>query len=247
MRPLAGDDVLAGRSRNDSFSDATPLARPQQPEMTFFLADEKTMEASLSASSSPNRHRRYDHTKRSTFGVESLDTITSSLSHDNDGQEHSRETGPKNWKGSFMDDMQRSSQEDMASSYSPSSISSAGASRTMSPSAPRSRPSQKGDASQPITPSYLESPIFGTLSTNPHSRQNSEIDFYTDDNASRVILSSGEDESAESPEVEDGSHASQLVMPSLQLPTRRPFTDKGKTLGRLKILIAGDSGMPAHY
>ncbi|KAL8872133.1 MAG: hypothetical protein Q9174_002179 [Haloplaca sp. 1 TL-2023] len=37
--------------------------------------------------------------------------------------------------------------------------------------------------------------------------------------------------------------APQLIMPSIQMPSRRPFTERGKNLGRLKILLAGDSGL----
>ena len=36
--------------------------------------------------------------------------------------------------------------------------------------------------------------------------------------------------------------SSQLVMPSIKMPSRRPFTDKGKAMGRFKVLIAGSSG-----
>lgn len=36
----------------------------------------------------------------------------------------------------------------------------------------------------------------------------------------------------------------QLVMPSLAVPRRRPFSEVGKTLGKLKILVTGQSGMP---
>lgn len=35
----------------------------------------------------------------------------------------------------------------------------------------------------------------------------------------------------------------QLVMPSIQMPTRRPFTERGRAMGKLKILIAGGSGV----
>lgn len=34
----------------------------------------------------------------------------------------------------------------------------------------------------------------------------------------------------------------QLVMPSIKMPSRRPFTEKGKRMGRLKVLLAGNSG-----
>ncbi|KAF8545179.1 Septin-domain-containing protein [Trichophaea hybrida] len=37
--------------------------------------------------------------------------------------------------------------------------------------------------------------------------------------------------------------APQLIMPQIIMPSRRPFTDKGKRIGKLKILIAGDSGI----
>lgn len=42
--------------------------------------------------------------------------------------------------------------------------------------------------------------------------------------------------------MESGS-APQLIMPSIKMPSRRPFTETGKNMGRLKVLIAGDSGL----
>jgi len=41
----------------------------------------------------------------------------------------------------------------------------------------------------------------------------------------------------------DSGITPQLIMPSIKMPSRRPFTDQGKTIGRLKVLIAGDSGI----
>lgn len=38
------------------------------------------------------------------------------------------------------------------------------------------------------------------------------------------------------------SSSVQLVMPSIKMPSRRPFTEKGKQMGRLKVLLAGNSG-----
>jgi hypothetical protein len=78
------------------------------------------------------------------------------------------------------------------------------------------------------------------VASGPSSRRNSEADFYTDDAASQALLSSGEEERDMPSEVMDSS-ASQLVMPSIKMPSRRPFTEKGKNIGRLKILLAGDS------
>lgn len=46
--------------------------------------------------------------------------------------------------------------------------------------------------------------------------------------------------------IDYNSNAVELVMPSIKLPTRRPFTEEGKRIGRLKVLLAGDSGRYSH-
>jgi hypothetical protein len=63
-----------------------------------------------------------------------------------------------------------------------------------------------------------------------------------DDVASQAIVSSGDEEGNPDTEMLDSGSAPQLVMPSIKMPSRRPFTEKGKNMGRLKVLIAGDSG-----
>lgn len=40
-----------------------------------------------------------------------------------------------------------------------------------------------------------------------------------------------------------GSHTPQLIMPSLMVPRRRPFSNTGKSLGKLKVLVTGPDGM----
>ena len=64
-----------------------------------------------------------------------------------------------------------------------------------------------------------------------------------DDNNSQAIISSGEEDRDMGSELVDSGSAPQLVMPSIKMPSRRPFTEKGKNMGRLKVLIAGDSGV----
>ncbi|KAK2873223.1 hypothetical protein FQN49_002510 [Arthroderma sp. PD_2] len=49
-----------------------------------------------------------------------------------------------------------------------------------------------------------------------------------------------EDSLMESSELQDSSP--QLVMPSIKMPSRRPFTERGKAIGRLKVLLAGAPG-----
>ena len=76
-----------------------------------------------------------------------------------------------------------------------------------------------------------------------------------DDCASQVIHSSSEDEDlVEGPGPGESGHAHagpqpttstlpQLVMPSLSMPKRRPFTERGRNMGRLKVLVVGSSGV----
>lgn len=240
MRPVPGDEALAGRSRNNSFgSITTPLARQIQPQMTYFMADEKTMEENLdrAAQSSASRHLR-EHMKRSSanYGVESMETISSNIAHGSD--EEAAVQARKRWKQGLM--KKRVSDEDMLSAYSMSQKSSVGDSRNVSPSLGRRRPSHDAAPSQPATPYYLESPMLGSTPSFLRSRRASEVDFLTDE--SQAIISSGDEEVAKSPKTMEPDSSSQFVMPSIIMPTRRPFTEKGKSMGRLKIMVAGDSG-----
>lgn len=42
---------------------------------------------------------------------------------------------------------------------------------------------------------------------------------------------------------DNDSSVPQLIMPSLTVPHRRPFSHVGKSLGKLKIMVAGRPGM----
>jgi G3E family GTPase len=65
----------------------------------------------------------------------------------------------------------------------------------------------------------------------------------TDDLSSHAVGS--EDEGNDARETLNSAgfdSTSQLIMPSIRMPSRRPFTDRGKTMGRFKVLIAGACG-----
>lgn len=67
----------------------------------------------------------------------------------------------------------------------------------------------------------------------------------TDEISSQALASNSEEEGT--PEMGDhfgiGDSSSQLIMPSIRMPSRRPFTDKGKTFGRFKLLVTGAKGI----
>lgn len=235
MRPLPGEDAYTGRSRSTSFTDndTTPLAtRNQPPQMTYFLADEKTMEESLSNSYSPSApSKQRESPKDSTYGVESLESTISSIAQDSDDSEDKLRHARRNWKRNLGQPRPRSSDEDLSSVAS--------GSRNVSPS-PLQRRSSQTTISRPFTPLSFGSPAPPSLMSSPDSRRASDAGSYMDEVTSQAIASSGDEERDEL--VESGS-APQLVMPSIKMPSRRPFTERGKNMGRLKVLIAGDSGM----
>jgi hypothetical protein len=107
-------------------------------------------------------------------------------------------------------------------------------------------PSPQIQASQPLTPLFLGSPADGSSlpsspkSTSTRSFKQLDEESALDETGSQVIASGGEDEVEMPSEIQDS--APQLIMPSIKMPSRRPFTQRGKNMGRFKVLIAGDSG-----
>jgi hypothetical protein len=241
MRPLPGDDAFTARSRSGSLADndTTPLASRSQPsQMTYFIADEKTMEASQTHSPTILPKQR-DFPKGSTYGVESLETTISSLAHDSDESEEMVRKARHTWKKNLRQQTTIRS-EDLADSISPSLKSSSDVSGNVSPS--HQRRSSQATISRPFTPLSFGSPAPASIMSSPDSRRNSDAGSYLDDIASQAIVSSGEEDRDIESELIDSGSAPQLVMPSIKMPSRRPFTEKGKNMGRLKVLIAGDSG-----
>jgi hypothetical protein len=214
--------------------------------MTYFIADEKTLEASQSipsTSSLISKHK--DAAKNSMYGVESLESTIGSLAPEDSGDDQDEEKlklrrARRNWKKNLKLPSTRTSQEDLTGCTSSSFKSSASISRNTSPDEQR-RPSHP-TISRPYTPLSIRSPAPESLLSSPDSRRNSDAGSYMDDVASQAIVSSGDEERNAGQEMMDSGSAPQLVMPSIKMPSRRPFTERGKNMGRLKVMIAGDSG-----
>lgn len=105
--------------------------------------------------------------------------------------------------------------------------------------------------STPLTPLYLRSPRAGSSidsgapstpkSVSLRSLRLSDDESGPEDSASQVVTSS-EEEDNDVEEKEEVQNAPQLVMPSISMPSRRPFTERGKNIGKLKIMVAGQKG-----
>lgn len=204
--------------------------------MTCFLTDENSIGDSVP---SPFLKPKSRDPKDSLFGVESIDTSISSLSASHDDPEPRRATRrhKKRNSGQAMTVGDRDYDDD---DDNLTDVPSADTTRSVSPF--HLRRASQTTISRPFTPLSLGSPAPPSLMSSIGSRRNSDAGSFQDDAASQAIMSSGdEDRDMESTMLDSGS-APQLVMPSIKMPSRRPFTERGKNLGRLKLLIAGDSG-----
>lgn len=93
-----------------------------------------------------------------------------------------------------------------------------------------------------IVPTQEPSLPSSPKSISSRSFQKSDDELTQDESGSQVIASSesegGDDEQSQS--IQDS--APQLIMPSIRMPSRRPFTPRGKQLGRFKLMVAGSKG-----
>lgn len=101
-------------------------------------------------------------------------------------------------------------------------------------------------SSRPLTPLNLSNPDdhpsslpSSPKSTSSHSLKPLDDVSITDEQA--VVSGEEDNEDREVPDAGTDSMP-QLIMPSLRMPSRRPFTERGKAMGRLKVLLAGVSG-----
>lgn len=103
----------------------------------------------------------------------------------------------------------------------------------------------QGEDRKPAPASFREI----SLPSSPHSPSSRSIpksadDSTSDESKSQAVLSSDEEDGQHESSIQDS--APQLIMPSIKMPSRRPFTARGKRLGRYKVLVAGSKGQQCH-
>ncbi|EGD97289.1 hypothetical protein TESG_04700 [Trichophyton tonsurans CBS 112818] len=232
MRPAASSDSVRERPRKTTtpnIINATPSSELRNASpAAFFLSRGNEMDGSdSSAPGTPND---------STYGVQSLaDTIDDGIS------------GPL---PPFHNDVHTTLEGDICSS--PLSATSRAA-------VPNTQEHKIEDSLKPPhyplsdigitlsgTPSFIGSPGEPiSLPSSPKSSSTRSLRNIDDMPAvGEGGYADGESDlnegQVESTELQDST--SQLVMPSIKIPSRRPFTDRGKAIGRLKILLAGAPG-----
>ncbi|KAL1959211.1 hypothetical protein VTO42DRAFT_2716 [Malbranchea cinnamomea] len=247
MRPVVPDTFTA-RPRKQSqteLSGATSLTESQHaatPE-TFFLARRNDMDASDPAASDVE-------VKNSTYGVQSLEETLNETMED-------RETEPADGAGDSSPNTQSQNDHSVLRRMStvrparPQSLdlesSSHSPARRSKSRTPHDRPS-----SISLSPFVLGSPaepisIPGSpKSTSTRSFRPSEEISLPDEASTHAVPSDDEEcsqpplPSQSRPQLDD--NVPQLIMPSIRMPSRRPFTDRGKAMGRLKIMVSGAPG-----
>lgn len=107
--------------------------------------------------------------------------------------------------------------------------------------------SSTDEAYAPLTPLTLGIPDDpSSLPSSPKSISNQSLrpldDISITDEINSEAVGSGDEEKPHGSPHLAPSGASQFIMPSIKMPSRRPFTERGKAMGRFKLLLAGSSG-----
>jgi hypothetical protein len=194
--------------------------RPSSTPVTFFLARGRDFEEESEDLSSPRKHSPGVQTLQDTIEeVKQPLSRKASLSIDQESLDPRRRRSTIKARSP-----QPSRRTSSIHSNAPSLAQESGI-PSLSPSA---LPSQE--------PSLPSSPETRSSRSLPQSRASSSAD----DNSSQAIASSEDDDPELESAVQDSSP--QLIMPSIKMPSRRPFTERGKAIGRCKIMVAGGKG-----
>lgn len=240
MRPLPGDDAFARpRPADNDSPSAFPLTHQHtgSQQMTYVLADESTVDVALEHASailqrSREPRKAHSHEPAEPSSNSTLSACSSAADNDKNVKDGGRPSSSKNPVVEAL----RHHDDDVLSM----------ASRPESPSCVRA--CGASNLSQPMTPLMFGTPGPMSAMSSVSSRRNSFAGSFSEDLMHSQVLSvdgSGDVEkpATGAPDMVDSGSAPQLIMPSIKMPSRRPFTETGKAMGRLKVLIAGDSGV----
>lgn len=243
MRP--GADILGSRSRKELGAAGLISTAGLSHNMptSFCMASEDELESSTLRASRPGSD--------STFGVRSLqETIyeasSSTTTQDNDDDEDEDEglgNGHDGRRRSTLRTRPKSPTRDSSRGSVDQATINTGDSSPYNPSqADHSAPSM----SQSFASLSSQAPL-SSMPSSPKSFSNRSFrpsdDDSMDEGGSQAVASSEDDDVEPQSQSSIQDSSPQLIMPSIKMPSRRPFTERGKSLGRLKVLIAGDAGM----
>lgn len=227
MRPIP--DLSFSRKPSDHPPSPSLDPRTATPT-TFFLSrspDVADQDSSILLDSP-------EDVKENMYGVQSLDASLSQSAFTSSPRDHSAEDSLKQ-----VTDGLESHLAQRRSTLKPLNPGTGESSEYASPIHAGSRPLTPLTLGMPDDPSSLPS---SPKSTSNQSLRPLDDVSITDETNSQAVGSGDEDEMPRgSPFLAPGG-ASQLIMPSIKMPSRRPFTERGKAMGRFKVLLAGAPG-----
>lgn len=214
---MLGDDAF-GRPRAAKDDTPSALHPVTCPQMSYVVGDESTIDLAMQQSSAALQRPR--EPKKNS--VQELGGPTATGSGPRTGDKDNKDGRPSSSKGPV--DALRN--DDFA---------------IVRPDSPAYKPTGASNPSQPMTPILFGASATVSALSSASSRRNSLSGSL--DLGSQVFSADGETDKDSPSNMMDSGSAPQLIMPSIKMPSRRPFTERGKSLGRLKVLIAGDSGI----
>ncbi|KAK3322563.1 hypothetical protein B0H66DRAFT_515109 [Apodospora peruviana] len=241
MRPFPGDDAL-GRPRAPDGDSPSNFTLPPGPQMTYMFADE----ASIGSSAPPHQQQppisplgmyrpKQQEIRKVSGGTESSEGKL----RGGGGPSHHRfdkDTGsrPSSSSRVHADMVSPRQSEQHQQDALPMTPPFRPVSNPSGPVTPIILGGTSGPASALSSVSSRRNSLCGSLSEDLNlggSQPSASVDgeaTYRDQMPASMMYS--------------GS-APQLIMPSIKMPSRRPFTEEGKAMGRLKVMIAGGSGL----
>lgn len=241
MRPGPGVESPVRARRKSAADDGSPQQAASAGPTAFFLATESDVEnrqgddgKSEEMSNSVAEEAAVDvqdqaTPKDSVFGVQSL---ADAMDEASAGQgEADRPQTPKSAENEGTEDV-----DDKMSPHLPPHPSIPGHMRARSTTV---------GSSIPLTPLQTMSPTTGSWSGVVPGTPNSVSlgSFRLSDADSQAGLEHEDGDGKSLGQSVFDSGPPELVMPSLALPDRRPFTERGKNMGRLRICVVGRKGM----
>ncbi|KAK5197019.1 hypothetical protein LTR99_000626 [Exophiala xenobiotica] len=219
MRPALGLENAEPRPRKSSVADPSPLAgeRCTGPPTTFFLSRDPDAPTP-----------RSETTPATASAALPVSSLQDAMQEAERSGKSSAARPPEARSGSRRRSTIRPAPSERlrrGSSIAHAEPSHARHARGVTPS-----PLPSCDVSLPSSPK----------SSSSRSLPRSDDDLTSEEAGSQAIGSSEEDEE-ETPAVVQDSQP-ELIMPSIKMPSRRPFTERGKRLGRFKIMVAGRKG-----
>ena len=232
-----GTSTLPSVTRKNVEASPPLAALDRSRPTTFFLASEEMVD----------RTEPFEAGSDSYFGVQSLQETTLNIGdggmakHGTEGEDaqegESEGTSRRSTLKPRAKPREKASQ--LFGATSPPSTANSSPRKLPRRSSPPSTSHSLASLSQASQDPCSSSPSSPKSTSNGSFRPSDEESM--DEGGSQALASSEDEAEAEAPP-EVGNSAPQLIMPSIKMPSRRPFTDRGKAIGRFKILIAGNTG-----